>query len=119
MRRRITLADIERRCERIRLDDIVLLLPVKKFSILFWWIECEEIDPLSNTPQYRYTAHVDLKPEIAEWCDATLIGFPTFAETVFDLPDYEATNRPEINFTHVNLHFLSEAEAVLFKLRWF
>lgn len=103
----------------MELDDIVLPVPVEKFNILYWWVECEECDPHSAYATYLYFAHVDLMREVAEWCDENLTGFPTFDQNCFPLPDYENYCRPTVKATHVHLHFLSEAEALLFKLRWF
>lgn len=120
-RRRVSLQDIERGRvrQRFAFDDIVLEVPTNKLSILWWWIECEEINPLTPDAYYAYTAHVDLQYAVSEWCDEHLSGYPTFSKCCFELPHYEATLRPVIEDSHVALHFLSEAEATLFKLRWF
>ncbi|RYD47980.1 MAG: hypothetical protein EOP83_27195 [Verrucomicrobiaceae bacterium] len=101
------------------LDDVILHVPLDKLSVLLWWVECEEIDPQSPYPTYNYSAHVDLVPEVQLWCDEMLTGFPTFTQSDFPLPDYEKYLKPYIDAPDLELHFLSEAEAMLFKLRWF
>lgn len=121
MARRVTLSDIELQSvrQRMLLDDVILRIPLDKLNVLLWWVDCEEINPQSNHPTYKYSAHVDLKPDVAEWCDKYLSGFPTFTICDFPQPDYEQYLKPYVDAPDLELHFLSNSEAMLFKLRWF
>jgi hypothetical protein len=121
MTRRVTLSDIELRSvrQRMLLDDVILHIPLDKLSILLWWVDCEEINPESANARYKYSAHVELLPEISDWCERYLTGFPTFTVCDFPQPDYEQYLKPYVEAPSLELHFLSHSDAMLFKLRWF
>jgi hypothetical protein len=123
MSRRISLSDVEQQLYRKRLvlDDYVLSIPKDK-AFINWFVTEDCVDRDIYVEAFYY-CNVELSREVADWCDETLNGHPTFAASRFlmteDILRLSAPYSTACDDCTLELHFLSEAEAMLFKLRWF
>jgi hypothetical protein len=103
------------------LDDYVLSVPKDK-AFINWFITEDTEDKITYVEAIYY-CNAELTREVADWCDETLNGHPTFGTSRFMMTEeifrLTAPYSTACDDCALELHFLSEAEAMLFKLRWF